>query len=335
MIIGLIEASIGLGLLIVLVAGLLAPLESMGWWAGWTGPDDMKAGAPTRLLESLAPAAQQPDARVIILYGINDSSDTLRLAHEEDYAAALARALPGCNIIADLFPYSAFGMPLNGDRALAGFWQKVAHPNGRLAALFTFTINLRNFLQVLTSADRRYGPFYNFGLAQVIVDALLRDGHDPARPRPLVLVGYSGGGQLAIAAADYVHRALDVPVHVVALGGFMSAAPGLDGVSMLTHVRGSRDWLQAMAALVFPQRWPGIPLSPWNRALAEGRISDVVLEGVMHSGPEGYFGSVLLAGTHTPMQLSVAAAADATRSAVRTAAAAPPRPAGGTRPEAR
>ncbi len=317
MILDLAFAAVALGLVVVLAAGLLAPFESLGWWAGWAGPDDMRAGEATRLRASFAPAAEQPDARVVVLFGINDASQTLRNDHERQFVADLAAALPGARVIADLFPYSAFGMPLNGDRLFAWFWQAVATPSGRLTGLLNAMINLRNFLQVLTSADHRYGPFYNFGLAQVIVEALLRDGHDPARPRPLVLVGYSGGGQLSLAAAGYVQEALGVPVHVVSIGGFLASVPGIDGVARLTHIHGSRDWLQAMGRLVFPERWATMPHSHWNRASRSGRIHTRELEGVTHAGPEGYFGrEARMADGRTHMEATVALTADLVRAAV-------------------
>ncbi|MFN7175672.1 MAG: hypothetical protein ACK4MX_02160, partial [Thermaurantiacus sp.] len=320
MILDLAIAAVMLGLLVVLVAGLLAPFESLGWWAGWSGPDDMRAGAPSRFRESFDPAAVQPDARVVVLFGINDASETLRHTHEEQFVADLAAALPGCRVIADLFPYSAFGVPLNGDRVLARFWAAVATPSGRLTGLLNLMINLRNFLQVLTSADHRYGPFYNFGLAQVIVDAMLRDGYDPARPRPLVLVGYSGGGQLAIAASGMVHETLGVPVHVVSIGGFLASVPGIDGVARLTHIHGSRDSLQALGRIVFPERWPAMPHSHWNRAEREGRIRMVAMEGVQHAGPGGYFGRE----AHMPDgRTHMATTVDLTAKAVRAAISQP------------
>lgn len=323
---------IGFALLLIVIASLLAPFESLGWWAGWSGPADMKAGAPERLWTH-TPSATQPDARVIVLFGINDAADTLRTDREQRFVADLAAAVPTANVIMDLFPYSAFGMPLNGDRALAAFWDRVARPSGGLTGLLNVLINLRNFLQVLTSADRRYGPFYNFGLAQVVVDALLRDGHDLAIPRPLVLVGYSGGGQLAMGSAGYVHQALGIPVHLVSFGGFMASNPGLDGVARMTHVKGSRDRLQAMAQLLFPQRWPMLPYSHWNRALADGRLHRKTMDGVAHAGSEGYFSTTArMQDGRTHMAATVDIVAAAVRAAI-SAPTTPPAPA--TMPEAR
>jgi hypothetical protein len=317
MIADLALAAVALGLLLLLVAGLLAPFESLGWWAGWTGPDDMRAGAPSRLRQSFAPAAAQPAARVVVLFGINDAAESLRHAHERQFVADLARALPEARVIADLFPYSAFGAPLTGDRLLARFWAAVATPSGRLTGLLNAMINLRNFLQVLTSADPRYGPFYHLGLAQVIVDALLRDGYDPARPQPLVLVGYSGGGQLSLGAAGFVREALGVPMHVVSIGGFLASVPGIDSIARLTHIHGGRDWLQAMGQIVFPERWPLMPHSPWNRARSDGRLRFVALEGVRHAGPGGYFGTeARMPDGRTHMEATVRLAAGLVRAAV-------------------
>ncbi|TMD26341.1 MAG: hypothetical protein E6J04_18170 [Chloroflexi bacterium] len=49
MIFSFIMQLLGIGLILILLMGLLSPLESMGWWAGWSDVDKDKpkvAGTP-------------------------------------------------------------------------------------------------------------------------------------------------------------------------------------------------------------------------------------------------------------------------------------------------
>ena len=45
------------------------------------------------------------------------------------------------------------------------------------------------FIQVLVSADRCYGPIYNFGTAEVIRDGLLRQGYRVGSGKPVTIIG--------------------------------------------------------------------------------------------------------------------------------------------------
>jgi len=44
---------IGLGLFLFLIAAVLAPLESLGWWAGWGGKPKRLAPAGSQVLSCL------------------------------------------------------------------------------------------------------------------------------------------------------------------------------------------------------------------------------------------------------------------------------------------
>ncbi|MDM9385742.1 hypothetical protein QUB80_34370 [Chlorogloeopsis sp. ULAP01] len=45
------------------------------------------------------------------------------------------------------------------------------------ASLFGYLVNICNVLVVAVSADKRYGPIYNLGIAQVMYQALIRYGY--------------------------------------------------------------------------------------------------------------------------------------------------------------
>lgn len=327
----------GFALAAFVIAAVLAPFETLGWWAGWFGPggEDVASNAPL-------PAAPGPGyrAHVVLLMGINAVGDDLRPVHEERFIAELQAALgPEVRVVTNLFPYSAFGLPLVGDRALAKVWRRLAGlgdgGEDMKGGLLSLVINLRNVLQVGVSADRRYGPLYNYGAAQVIVDALVEQGFDPRCPTPVLLLGYSGGGQISLGAGGFVHLSLGCPVSIVSLGGVLNSEPGLEQTERLVHVAGGKDWLQRVGGAIFPQRWPVMRHSAWNRARNEGRLAFVEVPGVGHAGPRGYFGEAhRLPDGRTALETTVAivagevGAAIARHEARQAASAAGPAPIG-------
>jgi hypothetical protein len=277
----------------VLIAALAAPFEAMGWWAGWFGGEAAASGADR------APPAGRPglDAHVLLLWGINDVGAATS-EREQQFVDRLRQAVgPRVAIVQDVFPYSAFGMPLSGDRLLGRLWDRIVKVDAdRMLkeGLLNIVVNIRNALQVGVSADRRYGPFYNYGAALQMADALRRAGHEPGGP--VILLGYSGGGQVGLGAAAHVGAEVRAPVTVISLGGVLSSEPSLDRIEALVHLAGSRDLLQRIGLWIFPERWPVMRHSHWNRAKAAGRIRMVPLDGVGHAGDTGYFGDAAVGG---------------------------------------
>jgi hypothetical protein len=142
--------------------------------------------------------------------------------------------------------------------------------------------------QVAVSADQRYGPVYNLGVAKEIVASLLRHGYPLGSGKPVTLYGYSGGGQVALGAVPYLKKVLKAPVRVISMGGVMSSDPGLDALDALVHLDGAHDTTDDLGRIVFPGRWPLAAGSPWNRALAAGKITIREIGPFTHTGPGGY-----------------------------------------------
>jgi pimeloyl-ACP methyl ester carboxylesterase len=149
-------------------------------------------------------------------------------------------------------------------------------------------IQLRNVLHVTVSADRRYGSVYNYSVAEMILQGLVRHGYARGSGAPVILLGYSGGGQIALATAQYVRATLRAPVQVISLGGIMNSSGSLATISGLTHFYGTGDDAQRRADWLFPARWPLFSGSQWNQALAEGRIKRVCLGPMTHAGRGSY-----------------------------------------------
>ncbi len=278
---------IGLFLLLFVTAAL-APLESLGWWAGWSrngaekGPSEF--AADTDALD-----ADEPEFYVIYLSGIGAISGDSFPDEEYPFLQGLESRLSTAKVITDVYPYSVTNNGLTGQRLLSGLWRRIEklrfkNPNSVLA-LF---VNLRNALQMFVSADRRYGPVYNLGIANEIYRVLREQGYRPANKRPIILLGWSGGGQISIGSAGYL-AALPSPLYVISLGGMLSDDPGLEKLTHLWHLYGVADPLQALGSVLYAGRWPIMPNSPWNTAMANGRIDIICLGAYTHNGKGNYF----------------------------------------------
>ncbi len=274
---------------LIFISAALAPMESMGWWAGWGDKPPKKHeftaanGART--------SRQEADFYLVYLSGIGAISRTSVPAEEYPFVDGLRKRLPKAKVISDIYPYSVTNTGLTGERAFSWLWrglEKIGqNPNSKLG-LMTMLINLRNAFQLFVSADRRYGPVYNLGIANEIYQGLLRNGRHPRSDKPIVLLGWSGGGQVAIGAVQYL-AGLPGPIYVISVGGMLSDDPGLDKVDHLWHLYGVADPLQALGEAMFSGRWPIQPRSPWNNAMSDGRIDLICLGQYCHNGKGNYF----------------------------------------------
>ncbi|MEI7643391.1 MAG: hypothetical protein WCJ55_03685 [Chloroflexales bacterium] len=275
------------GLVAALVAALLSPLGPLFWWAGWTHrPASMIAAPPDAPRPHASPAHY-----VVYLSGIGvvNAADLGDL--ELGYLRRLAARLPGCVLIHDVFIYAVDNIGLSAEPWLGGFWRWVRHSQlarSRIAVLGNL-INLRNLLQMLVSADQRYGPLYSWGTAGVIARSLAAHGYRSGSGAPVTLIGYSGGAQIALGTARYLGPALGAPLQLITIGGVMSADPGLDAIESVHQLCGTHDPMPGYGACCFPGRWPIVRRSAWNRACAAGKITTVTLGPAQHHGLGGYF----------------------------------------------
>ena len=272
---------LGLVFVVFLIAGVLSPFEALGWWAGWYGDDEEP-------VETGTPAADA-SRFVVFLSGINSVSGETFAERELAFLGRLKRELADTDavLIDDIFPYSVSGRPLTGRRVFSWFWRWAHRTKVGGPGVAGFLINIRNLWQVAVSADSRYGPIYNQGSANMILNGLLRHGYAAHSGVPVTLIGYSGGGQVALGAAPHLRISVRAPVSIISLGGVMSADPGLLTLEHLYHLYGERDNVQRLGNVFFPGRWPFIP-SPWNRAKKRGLIDLIAMGPTDHTGPGGY-----------------------------------------------
>lgn len=280
-----VEDLVWIGLIGLIFALLLAPLEALGWWAGWYG-DQLDTTIDTPKFPILPQT--KVERYVIYLDGIGQAT-FLCLPEVEEFLDQLAIALPdNILIIRGLIPYSVMNRPLTDKRPLAFFWRlatqlKLKNPASWISKL----INLRNLMIVAVSADRRYGPIYNQGTAQVMYNSLINHGYQPGSGVPITLIGESGGGQISMGTAAFLKRALNAPIDVISLGGVISGHANALELEHLYHLVGKKDRVEPIGRILFPSRWPIFFLSYWNRAKRMGKISFISLGPVGHANPGG------------------------------------------------
>jgi predicted Abi (CAAX) family protease len=271
----------------IVIAGLLAPLETLGWWAGWYNDEvdtTLNAG-------ELAEPVDDPKSisrYLVYLDGIGISGFEY-LPDIEEFLNELAPTLPDdVALIRGIIPYSVLNNPLNEDRPLAFLWKmaersRLKNPMSLLGLL----VNIRNLIVVGVSADRRYGPLYNLGIAQIVYNGLVKNHYQPRSGTPITLIGYSGGAQMSCACASFLKRALNAPIDVISLGGAIAGNCDILKLEHLYHLVGDKDSVEKIGYTFFPGRWKLFFLSFWNRAKRRGKISQFSLGPVGHQVPGG------------------------------------------------
>lgn len=280
---------LAIGLLVVLLLALtVAPLDALGWWSS-KGADEAAETVSRILTVDDGDDTPEPyESYVVYLSGIGAIDGRSVPAEEEPLIAAIA-ALPGTCVVRDVFPYSVTNRGLTAQRPLAWLWrgvEKLRLKNPEAVA--GLLINARNAMQLFVSADRRYGPAYNIGTAREVVLALDKHGYQIDGGKPVTLIGWSGGAQIAIGAAGYLGLG-KMPVQVISIGGMMSDDPGLNRVDHLWHLRGTKDVMAKLGEVLFAGRWPHAAFSPWSDGVAQGRIEVIDLGPMNHNAKEHYF----------------------------------------------
>ncbi|HEY9884321.1 MAG TPA: hypothetical protein V6C98_11995, partial [Thermosynechococcaceae cyanobacterium] len=211
---------------------------------------------------------------------------------EEWFLDQLVRLHPNCVTVRDVFPYSAENKDLGGQRFLSPLWHAIGQEDGWLKNADVL-IKIRNLWRLAISADDRYGPVYNQGIADAILERMNTVqpiARDPQQPINLVLIGTSGGVQVALGAVPYLDRWLEARVTVVSLGGAFNGEEGFGIADHVYHLHGERDWVENIGPVVFPSRWRWAVASPLNQARQQGQYTVLSSGNHAHDGEEGYLG---------------------------------------------
>lgn len=279
-----------IGLLLIFVMAIMSPLETLNWWAGWN--QEVEPQIPSEATAAPLPSEEAVQAAQFAVYltAIGGVSAKDLSSREQRFLTKLQEKLPHLALVRDVYPFSVTNNPLNGERQLAWLWQKIH--NGRMrksGILLSGLIFIRNLLQVAVSGDPRYGPMYNVGVAKEIGKSLLQHGYQPGSGRPIFVMGWSGGGQIAIGTARYLHKAFNAPIYVISIGGVMADDPGILYVEHLYHLNGSKDRFPKIGEILYPGRWPFNKYTAWNQAARAGKISVIIPGPMVHTGRRDYF----------------------------------------------
>ncbi|MFN3548555.1 MAG: hypothetical protein ACK4U0_13785 [Mesorhizobium sp.] len=328
---GILGSIVLLAAIIFVVSMIMAPFETLGWWAGWLGPHEEPGDrqAAKDLPPPAGPSpAHPPRAHVVYLSGIGSISGDEPLASEEALLSGLRARLPRLTIVHDVFPYAPSGRPLfTGQRVFRWLWRIARRWRSAQTFLLPPILHMRNLFQVLVAADNRYGPIYGYGLSRVILDRLLASGYVADGSGQIILLGSSGGGQIAVSAAPYLVAATGASVSVVTFGGVMASDRGVTESGRLISLYGSRDFIYRLAHYAFPGHWPIFAASHWNRALREGRLVERDIGPIRHRGKGGYLDGQSTLEGKSHLDLTVAEIATAIHSIVADAGAEARQPA--------
>jgi hypothetical protein len=283
-------------LLLVLIptAGITSLVGQFAFWEGWIG--DLQE--PAQLFaaqeqKAVALGSAQPHY-VVYLDGIHQhaSEHPPRITA---FLALLEQTLgPHTRLLTGIEPYTVLPVGLAEDPGTAWFWRRLftlqeQNPSALVQVLAGMLVQANNVIKVGISSDRRYGPIVNVEQALKVAERLAELGFHPSSGSPITLLGYSGGGEMAMGMADYLRRICRCPVRIITFCGVFSGNQELSRVESITTVVGTRDPLQVVGRIAFPGRSPLLPFTRWNKAVRSGTVRHTLIPGMTHNGNQGPF----------------------------------------------
>jgi len=284
--------------ILLLIWGIISPVGTLVWWLS---QETEHLGFKRRPRElppgdrSSSVPISGTSCYIVFLPGVGDFSADQLTPGEAIFFKRLAKAHPNCVTVRDVFPYSAANESLGGRRLLAPLWRFADQAEGWLG-FAEVLIKIRNLWRFAISADQRYGVIYNQGTATAIIermDAVQPIPASPQRPLKIVLLGTSGGVQVALGAAPYLDQWLNTKITVLSIGGVFAGTSGFEVSEHVYHLRGRQDWVDDLGVIVFPSRRPWAVSSPFNQARQQGRYTTKISGPHAHDGPKGYFGKAV------------------------------------------
>ncbi len=290
--------------LLLLVWGTLAPIGTLVWWLSQSAESlGLKKQEPKRLQASNPAAAKSAkrtiDCYIVYLPGVGDFSANQLSSGEEFFLNRLEQLHPNCVTVRDVFPYSVANKDLGGERFLAPLWKAAEKADGWFKTA-NVLIKIRNLWRFAIAADDRYGVVYGRGIAAAVIDrmnAVHPIPQSPKQPINLILLGTSGGVQVALGSVPYLHDRLPAKITVVSAGGAFDGETGFKTAEQVYHLKGQRDWVEGIPRIVFSSRWSWTVGSPFNQAKQQGRFHFLESGNHTHDGDQGYFGQAIVDGT--------------------------------------
>ena len=190
--------------------------------------------------------------------------------------------------------YTVTDVGLRSDSYSRWFWRwlfslQEHHPNGIVQFICAFCIQANNVIKVGISSDRRYGPVMNYELALKIARRLEQLDFHPLHASRVILVGYSGGAEMAIGTAEMLQKLCCSPVQVITICGVFSGNAALESIQDVAMVVGSQDPVAAFGRIAYPGRLGLLPLTNWNRWQRSHCLHRYCIERMSHNGSSGPF----------------------------------------------
>lgn len=298
-----------LAVAVLLIWGVVSPVGTLVWWLRQGAENLGLKQAPPTLLPAKATSARSAaiDCYIVFLPGVGDFSAD-RLADSETlFLSRLIQRHPNCVAVPDVFPYSAANESLGGRRVLAPLWSTANQASGWLKNANAL-IKIRNLWRFAIAADDRYGSIYSQGIARAIIDRMNAAHPLPQRqqqPLNLLLIGTSGGVEVALGAADHLDQWLHARLTVVSIGGVFNGEAGFNVVDHVYHLQGQQDWVEDLSRIAFPACWQWKVHSPFNQARQRGRYTVISSGPHAHDGDRGYFGEAIATNHTTYVELTL------------------------------
>ncbi|CAE20606.1 conserved hypothetical protein [Prochlorococcus marinus str. MIT 9313] len=277
-------------IILVPLSGIYSVMLDFVFWEGWL--DGLPN--PSHLFSERSPDISGHRHYIIYLDGIHQS--------EEDHPPRVSRFLSQLEegidhesiLVKGIEAYTIMPVALRSDSYSQWFWRRLFslqehHPNSLVRFLSAFCVQANNVIKVGISSDRRYGPVMNYELALKIARRLESLGFHPSKAVRLVLVGYSGGGEMAIGTAEILQQLCRVPVQVITVCGVFSGNGALEEINRVAMVVGGKDPVAALGQVAYPGRSPLLPLSNWNRWQRKRKLTRYEISGMNHCGHSGPF----------------------------------------------
>ena len=289
----LLELLTWFGSVVVIVTALVGVYSVMVdfvFWEGWMHglPD------PSRLFSLDGDCDAEHRNYLVYLDGIHQSEES-HPPRVSEFLGCLDEAIAADTLLVKgIEAYTITNAGLRSTTLGGWFWQRLFsfqehHPNGMIRFVCAFCVQANNVIKVGISSDRRYGPVMNYELALKIAHRLDSVGFHPSSAARIVLVGYSGGGEMAIGTAEILQQLCRVPVQVITVCGVFSGNGALETIQDVAMVVGSRDPVAALGRIAYPGRLALLPLSNWNRWQRKNSLHRYPIEGMSHNGSSGPF----------------------------------------------
>jgi hypothetical protein len=275
--------------LFFLIWGTIAPISTLSWWLkDGNGLANERPDLPD---EDIA-TGDGPQCYLVFLTGVGDVSDEALADGEEAFLDDLETTFPRCVVVRDVFPYSASSDDVGGQPFFRWLWD-ISESFGSSDNPARMVLQARNLWRVALSADNRYGQAYNRGTAATIIERMTAAAAidlevDP--PFQLIMMGTSGGAQVALGAAPYLRQWMPVEITVLSLGGVFDGQEGFNAAEQVYHFHGDNDWVDNFGSAIFPSRWRWTWGSPFNQARRSGQYQAITSGPHEHDGDRGYFG---------------------------------------------